>query len=61
MTQPRSDGELPEGETTEEGPKTPRVENRPAKRKGRKRLGPRWNPMSAVYGPSNVPEPPKIE
>ena len=61
MTRQRDDGELPEGETTEEGPKIPRGENRPPKRKGRKRLGPRWNPMSAVYGPSIVPEPPNIE
>lgn len=61
MTQSPDDDDLPEGETSEEAPKIPPIENKPAKKKGRKRLGPRWNPMNGVYWDSTASDFPKID
>jgi hypothetical protein len=47
-------------ETSEEAPKVQDADLLPPERKGRKKLGPRWNPMNAVYGDSTAPDFPKI-
>jgi hypothetical protein len=50
---------LPE-ETSETPPEVPAEPPLPSKSKSSKRLGPRWNIMSAVYGDSTAPDFPKI-
>ena len=49
-------------DTSEAAPPLPTSKPAKAKRRSSKRLGPRWNPMSNVYGDSLVPDfPPKID
>jgi len=54
-TDPDPDGVEETSETAPQPPPAPKP-----KRKSNKRLGPRWNPMNAVYGDSTAPDFPKI-
>jgi hypothetical protein len=60
MARSDDDAGVSNDETSEEAPKVHEAHIPPLKRKGRKKLGPRWNPMNAVYGDSTAPDFPKI-
>jgi len=48
-------------DTTESPPQTTKPSSDQTKKKGKKRLGPRWNNMNAVMGDSVDPDFPRIQ